>query len=87
MNYRARMYDPDLGRFYAMDPAGQFSSPYLYVGNNPLIMVDPDGEWVFLIGAALNVAMNWKNIYQNGSIHWGKLAGFATDLSPHGLRA
>ncbi len=47
-NYRARFYDPHLGRFYATDPAGQFASPYLYGGNNPIIMVDPDGEFVFL---------------------------------------
>ncbi len=69
MNYRARMYDPDLGRFYAVDPAGQLASPYAYAGNNPLIMVDPDGEWFFLIpmlfGGAVNYAMSdnptWKD--------------------------
>ena len=46
-NYRARFYDPRLGRFYATDPAGQFASPYLYAGNNPINMVDPDGELIF----------------------------------------
>ncbi|MGB5592791.1 MAG: RHS repeat-associated core domain-containing protein [Crocosphaera sp.] len=30
-NYRARLYDSTLGRFYTIDPAGQFFSPYLYV--------------------------------------------------------
>ncbi len=53
MNYRARMYDPGLGRFYAVDPAGQFASPYLYAANNPLSFTDPDGEWVWIIGAII----------------------------------
>lgn len=42
-NYRARFYDPRLGRFYATDPKAQFASPYLYAGNNPINLVDPDG--------------------------------------------
>ncbi|HEY1349467.1 MAG TPA: RHS repeat-associated core domain-containing protein [Ktedonobacteraceae bacterium] len=48
-NYRARLYDPDLGRFYSPDPARQGTSPYAYVGNNPLSFIDPSGEqtvWV-----------------------------------------
>ncbi|MBI5215277.1 MAG: hypothetical protein HY960_05950 [Ignavibacteriae bacterium] len=43
-NYRARMYDEQLGRFYAMDPAGQGFSPYSYAGNNAVSFVDPDGK-------------------------------------------
>ncbi|MBS1912748.1 MAG: RHS repeat-associated core domain-containing protein [Bacteroidetes bacterium] len=42
-NYGARMYDTDLGRFYATDPAAQYPSPYVYVGNNPISLVDPTG--------------------------------------------
>ena len=41
-------YDPRLGRFYATDPKAQFASPYLYTGNNPINLVDPDGEFAFL---------------------------------------
>lgn len=43
-NCRARLYDPDLGRFYQTDPAGQYPSPYTYVGNDPVNYVDPSGE-------------------------------------------
>jgi RHS repeat-associated protein len=44
-NYRARLYDSDLGKFYAMDPAGQFSAPYSYAGNDPISLVDPSGKF------------------------------------------
>ncbi|MFD8624586.1 RHS repeat-associated core domain-containing protein [Streptomyces hygroscopicus] len=43
-NYRARLYDPVLGRYYAADPAARGSSPYVYVENNPVNLIDPDGE-------------------------------------------
>ena len=60
LNYRARLYDPVLGRFLAMDPQGQFASPYVYVGNNPVMGVDPDGEFAFvpiLIGIGIGAAI------------------------------
>src|SRR5215213_7206582 len=43
-NYNARLYDPALRRFYACDPAGQYASPYTYVGNDPILLADPDGR-------------------------------------------
>jgi RHS repeat-associated protein len=44
-NFRARFYDSDLMRFYAVDPAMQTASPYLFCGNNPIMYVDEDGEF------------------------------------------
>ena len=45
LNYfGARYLDPMLGMWISVDPARQFTSPYLYAGNNPVIMVDPDGN-------------------------------------------
>jgi RHS repeat-associated protein len=44
-NFRARYYDPNPGRFLSEDPI-DFSGGinfYAYVGNNPLVYVDPDG--------------------------------------------
>ncbi|MBO6522699.1 MAG: RHS repeat-associated core domain-containing protein [Balneolaceae bacterium] len=39
----ARNYDPEIGRFLQIDPMMEFSSPYIYVGNNPLAFTDPTG--------------------------------------------
>jgi RHS repeat-associated protein len=42
-NYKARMYDQSVGRFYATDPAGQGPSPFAYAANNPISYIDPTG--------------------------------------------
>jgi RHS repeat-associated protein len=41
--FEARMWDARLGRWMAMDPAGQYASTYMGMGNNPVSGVDPDG--------------------------------------------
>jgi RHS repeat-associated protein len=43
-NFKARMYDGELGVFYGGDPREQFKSPYTYAGNNPILRNDPNGE-------------------------------------------
>ncbi len=57
MHYRARVYDPDTGRFLQEDPvwfaAGDMNI-YRYVGNNPVNFVDPSGE--AKVGYAVAVA-------------------------------
>ncbi len=42
-NFRARLYDPDLRRFFSPDPVSQAGSPYAYVGGNPISRTDPSG--------------------------------------------
>ena len=71
INMNARLYDPVLGRFLAMDPFVQMPdytqafNRYAYAMNNPLIYTDPSGEfiWIFpTIGWSkqdgLNVGLN-----------------------------
>jgi RHS repeat-associated protein len=43
-NFRARLYDDEIGIFYAVDPSGQNFSPYSYAGNNPVLYIDKDGR-------------------------------------------
>ena len=49
-NYKARVYDPGLGRFLQADPAGYASdvNAYAYAAGDPLTFTDPSGEATFL---------------------------------------
>lgn len=51
--YRARMYDPDVGRFTGKDPAGMADGTnlYAYVGGNPVNALDPSGAGLLVPGA------------------------------------
>lgn len=63
-NYHARLYDPDIGRFYQIDPQEQYASPYKYAGNSPVSMVDPDGEFAFIL---LTIALAVGGGYLGGA--------------------
>ena len=41
--FQLRLWDGRIGRWLSPDPYGQYSSPYLGMGNNPIGMIDPDG--------------------------------------------
>ncbi|SOE97991.1 RHS repeat-associated core domain-containing protein [Burkholderia sp. OK233] len=55
-NFGARLYSPDLRRFLAADAARQFASPYLFVGNNPLVFADPSGNKM-TVGAQIGIGV------------------------------
>lgn len=41
--FQLRLWNGRLGRWLSPDPYGQYDSPYLGMGNNPISMIDPDG--------------------------------------------
>ncbi len=72
-NFRARLYDSELMRFYSVDPQGQTPSPYLFCGNSPVMYTDPDGEFFFapiIIGAFIGGYMSGMNSYVSGEGLW-----------------
>lgn len=90
-DFLSRSYDPVLGRFFAVDPAGQFASPYAGMGNMPHWGTDPNGEiFGFIAGALLATAgqagvqsLNgngsfWSNVQNNGFVIGG---GFSQNES------
>jgi len=48
--FELRLWDSRIGRWLTTDPMGEFASPYLGMGNNPINKIDPNGghtdDWV-----------------------------------------
>jgi len=41
---RARVYEPQRGRFISRDPVREEANLYRWPGNSPLVLVDPSGS-------------------------------------------
>ena len=55
----ARYYAPEMGRFLTVDPLAQGTNWYIYGLNDPVNLIDPDGQWVHIaIGAGLGALIH-----------------------------
>ncbi len=43
--FQLRLWDSRIGRWLTTDPMGQYSSPYIGMGNDPVNGIDSDGGW------------------------------------------
>ncbi len=80
-----------MGKWVGIDPKEEFHSPFIYVGNNPLAFIDPDGEGVF--GAILSGSLAAASTYYQlkakgisptkaafGALAAGSIAGLTSAL-------
>jgi RHS repeat-associated protein len=77
--YRARYYDPKVGRFISEDPIGFAAGDtnlYRYVGNNSTNYTDPSGEIAPLLAAAWGVGVAAAGI----GAAWGFASGVAQSI-------
>jgi RHS repeat-associated protein len=57
-DYGARNYDSQVGRWHSVDPLAKKYhpiSPYAYVANNPIKLVDPDGKRIKVAGMSRGI--------------------------------
>jgi RHS repeat-associated protein len=62
--FGARYYDSELSGWLSVDPMTDkypSLSPYCYSANNPVVLVDPNGEKVYIVGDAAEEATGYLN--------------------------
>ena len=83
-DFGARFYDPVLGRWFNVDPAGQYNNPYLFCGNAPMMYIDKDGRLAWFIPVLIGAFIGGV---ANVAVHWNDLGGFWGALGYFGAGA
>ncbi|MDR2204856.1 MAG: hypothetical protein LBE36_01675 [Flavobacteriaceae bacterium] len=81
-DYGARFYMPDVGRWGVIDPAADYFpdiTPYAYVTNDPIGLVDNDGEMPGPVGAIIGVIADYA--MQVGTNYFMDGEDFKTSLT------
>jgi RHS repeat-associated protein len=81
-DFHARQYDPQIGRFWGIDPLDQFPSGYTGMGNDPANLVDPSGMQVSGISAPengynFNGLQDRRNPFLDGT--WSETGGLPAE--------
>ena len=87
-DFGARMYDADLARWTTPDPLAEKYpgiSPYVYCNDNPVNIVDMDGEAIGFVMDVISVGCGVYNLVNNlksgnTKAAWGDVAGIGLDL-------
>lgn len=75
--FQLRLWDARIGRWLTTDPYGQYNSPYLGMGNDPINGIDPDGGLFGRIRAWIHKQFNGGSMHQrtDGKWAWQKGTG------------
>jgi RHS repeat-associated protein len=65
-NFDLRMYDGRIGRWLSTVPNAQYYSPYVGMGNEPVIKVDPDGGYSKAGAWWRSIVNGGSGVYQSG---------------------
>ena len=78
-DYGARMYDPALGRFHTQDRFAEKYhdfTPYQYGANNPVLIIDVNGDSIWISHRGNDYLYDNGKLFLNGSEYTGKVKGF-----------
>ena len=85
--FQLRLWDSRIGRWLTTDPAGQYDSPYLGMGNNPIRSIDPDGgtatDWYEGEDGRVVWFDNTTESFANSDGNWKNVGATLSDVANH----